>query len=210
MKINKLQIIVNFLRLSLVAAIFISVFYSSWYNLLISFATLLLTFFPVWLEKKYRINIPLDFEFVIIFFVYASLFLGEIGRFYDRFWWWDIFLHSTSAIALGFVGFIILFFLLKAKRITSYPGWAALFSFCFALSIGAFWEIFEFSMDQLFGFNMQKSGLTDTMWDLIVDFFGALLTSLLGYAYLKGSQRSFFVRLIKMFLKNNHNFSEKI
>ncbi len=210
MKINKLQIIVNFLRLSLIAAIFISVFYSSWYNLLISFATLLLTFFPVWLEKKYRINIPLDFEFVIIFFVYASLFLGEIGKFYDRFWWWDIFLHSTSAIALGCVGFIILFFLLKAKRITSYPGWTALFSFCFALSIGALWEIFEFSIDRIFGFNMQKSGLTDTMWDLIVDFFGALLTSLSGYAYMKGSQRSFFVRLIKMFLKNNYNFSEKI
>jgi hypothetical protein len=54
------------------------------------------------------------------------------------------------------------------------------------LSIGALWEIFEFLMDSLFGLNMQKSGLIDTMWDLIVDALGALVISILGYLYLKG------------------------
>ena len=33
--------------------------------------------------------------------------------------------------------------------------------------------------------NMQKSGLVDTMTDLIVDVFGAALAAVFGYRYLK-------------------------
>jgi pilus assembly protein TadC len=101
-----------------------------------------LTFFPVWLEKKYRINIPLDFELLSFFCLCFFVFLGKSEVLRSFLVVGYFFCIALSAIALGFVGFIILFFLLKAKRITSYPGWAALFSFCFALSIGAFWEIF--------------------------------------------------------------------
>ena len=65
--------------------------------------------------------------------------------------------------------------------------WAlGLIAFCFALSIGALWEIFEFTMDQVFGLNMQKSGLVDTMWDLIVDMGGALIGASAGFFWLKG------------------------
>jgi hypothetical protein len=46
------------------------------------------------------------------------------------------------------------------------------------------WEIFEFAGDQLFGMNMQKEGLTDTMWDLIVDTLGAFVAAVFGYFYL--------------------------
>ena len=61
----------------------------------------------------------------------------------------------------------------------------ALFSFSFAIAIGVVWEIFEFFMDISFGLNMQKSGLIDTMGDLIVDSLGALLASGIGYFYLR-------------------------
>jgi hypothetical protein len=44
-------------------------------------------------------------------------------------------------------------------------------------------------MDQLFGFNMQKSGLIDTMWDLIMTFAGALIVSILGHFYLKADEK---------------------
>jgi hypothetical protein len=46
-------------------------------------------------------------------------------------------------------------------------------------------------MDSLFGINMQKSGLPDTMWDLIVDALGALLVSIVGYFYLRGDIKLF-------------------
>lgn len=49
------------------------------------------------------------------------------------------------------------------------------------MAIGGIWEIFEFAMDQVFGMNMQKSGLIDPMWDLIVDALGPLFSVTTGY-----------------------------
>jgi hypothetical protein len=39
---------------------------------------------------------------------------------------------------------------------------------------------------------MQKSGLVDTMWDLIADCIGAGIAGLYGYLYLKDGFPSFF------------------
>ena len=90
------------------------------------------------------------------------------------------------------------------------PGFIAFFAFMFALGMGALWEIFEFSMDKIFGMNMQKpmfgdySGLTDTMYDLIVDAIGALFISVLGYGYLKKAKaKSFLERWIWSFIVKN-------
>ena len=90
------------------------------------------------------------------------------------------------------------------------------FAFMFALGAGALWEIFEFTMDSLFGMNMQKpmlgdpSGLTDTMWDLIVDATGALVISVLGWRYLKNpDKRSFLERWIDSFIERNPRFFKR-
>jgi uncharacterized membrane protein YjdF len=91
------------------------------------------------------------------------------------------------------------------------PGFVALFAFMFAVGIGAIWEIFEYFMDQVFGLNMQKSGLQDTMWDLIVDVVGAAIIAFLGWGYIKTRETdSFLERWIEDFiLKNPHLFQEK-
>ena len=44
--------------------------------------------------------------------------------------------------------------------------------------IGVIWEIFEFSLDYVIGLNMQKSGLVDTMGDLIVNSIGSLFVAI--------------------------------
>ena len=58
-------------------------------------------------------------------------------------------------------------------------------------------------MDANFGLNMQKSGLRDTMWDLIVDAVGALTISILGYRYLKWGKQSFLEKWIVKFVQAN-------
>jgi uncharacterized membrane protein YjdF len=90
------------------------------------------------------------------------------------------------------------------------PGFVSLFAFMFAVGVGALWEIFEFGMDNLFDMNMQKemlgdpSGLTDTMWDLIVDTAGASIIATLGYGYIKTQgNKSFLERWISSFINNN-------
>lgn len=64
-------------------------------------------------------------------------------------------------------------------------------------------------MDQIVGTNMQKpmlgdsSGLTDTMWDMIVNALGALVISALGWWYMKRDERSFIETWIRKFIERN-------
>lgn len=198
-------VLLNLIRFTLIVAIIGALFAQRWTILFVSILTFVLTFLPNIFEKKYKINIPVEFEIITVLFIYSSLFLGEVHGYYTKFWWWDIILHTGSAIALGFIGFTILYILYKGDKIKASPITIAIFSFFFAVGIGAVWEIFEFSMDQLFGFNMQKSGLTDTMWDLIVDSIGALIASASGYFYLKKDEAFLFKRIINKFVKENPN-----
>ena len=62
----------------------------------------------------------------------------------------------------------------------------AMFAFCFSISLLVGWEIYEFTMDRLYGFVMQHGqepfsyGLTDTMVDLILGAGGALAAMFAG------------------------------
>jgi len=207
--LNKINRITGFvLRLALFLAIFIEIYFQRWLMLFVTVITLVLTFLPMFFEKKFNIDIPNDFELMIIFFIFLALYLGEVHNFYILFWWWDIFLHGLSAIALGLIGFIIVLYLSERKKVEAQPFLLCLFAFCFALAAGTIWEIFEFAMDQTFGLNMQKSGIVDTMSDLIIDSVGALLASFSGYLYLK-NKRSKLTHSIHSFVKNNPKLFKK-
>jgi hypothetical protein len=166
---------------------------------------------PLIFSHRLPVRIPLEYEVLAILFVFAALFLGEFRSYYERFWWWDIALHGTSGLLLGILGFLLVYVLNESKSIDIHmrPAFVALFAFMFAVSAGTFWEIFEFGMDQLVGTNMQKpmlgdvSGLTDTMWDLIVDALGAMLISCFGWWNIKRKARSFLDRWIGKFIKYN-------
>ena len=207
LNIDKIQsIVIHVLRLSIFIVIIGAIWNTRWTLLFSSSLILILTFLPYFFERKYNVNLPIEFEFVIILFLYASLFLGEIHAYYTKFWWWDLVLHASSGIALGFAGFLIMYVLYHKEKVNAKPIWIAIFAFCFGVAIGAVWEIFEFSMDQIFGMNMQKSGLIDTMWDLIVDAVGATLTSSIGYFYIKGKKTPLFTRFLEKFTKENPRY----
>lgn len=147
---------------------------------------------PVVAPGRFIANVPVEIQIFAVSFIFATLFLGEVADFYERFWWWDLALHTTSGVLLGLLGFLSLYLLNETQTVSLHmrPAFLAFFAFFFSVGLGALWEIFEFAMDQLFGLTMQKpmfgdpSGLTDTMWDLIVDTAGALGASLLGLAYM--------------------------
>lgn len=196
----------------LIVGLIAEIWSQQWFNAVITTAIILLTFSPVLLEKKFHVYIPPEFVLLSIAFVFASLFLGEVHGYYTRYWWWDIALHTGSGVLLGIVGFLLVHVLNETEKIGVYmkPGFVAFFAFLFAVGIGALWEIFEFSMDSIFGMNMQKemlgdpSGLTDTMWDLIVDTLGALVISVLGYGYIKTAKNeSFLEQWITRFIRGN-------
>ncbi|RME77908.1 hypothetical protein D6774_02750 [Candidatus Woesearchaeota archaeon] len=192
-----------FLRVVLAFAIAWAAWHQQWFTLFVSSLAFFLCAMPSIIERNYRIHFPIEFEFFVTLFIYASLFLGEIHSYYTRFWWWDLVLHAGSGIGLGLCGFLLLYLLTKEKKLKTSPILTALFIFSFALAMGTLWEIFEFTMDQLFGTSMQKSGLMDTMGDLIVDGLGALVVSVASWVYFKLKKQGFIVSVIKKFRKLN-------
>ncbi len=150
---------------------------------------------PSFLYKKFHVTIPSNTIIAYLIFLYAAIVLGEVRSFYYRFEHWDTVLHAFSAGMLGSLGFDVVNFLNKSDtvKLQLSPFFVALFAFCFAISIGVLWEIYEFSFDGILGLNMQKFrledgtdligrlALQDTMDDLIIDCIGALVTSVIGY-----------------------------
>lgn len=177
-----------------------------------SLIIMLVTFLPIMMARYFHIRIPLEFDTLAVIFIYMSLFLGEVQNFYIRFWWWDLILHASSAFIMGITGFLLVYVMNQNKKINMHlsPGFIAMFAFMFAQGMGSLWEIFEFAMDQFFGLNMQKSGIVDTMWDLIVNGISALTISLLGYGYLKAKgDDSFLEHVIQKFINANPRFFRK-
>ncbi len=195
-----------FLQLTLMIGAILFCFQGRWMTAAITVAIVIVTLLPLLLGRRFDVHIPPEFEFLAVMFVYASLFLGEVHGYYIRYWWWDAVLHTGSGFLLGVLGFLLVYVLNERPDVDMHmrPRFVALFAFMFAVGMGALWEIFEFGMDQLFGMNMQKSGLVDTMWDLIVDTVGAAVIALLGWVYLRtaGSQ-SFLERWITRFIEGN-------
>jgi len=158
---------------------------------------LLLTFAPALLERRLRVPLPVELTLVTSVFLYASFALGEIRDFYEKIWWWDLALHGLSALTAGIIGFLSIYVFYMTLRVRIAAGWIATITFAIAVSIGTLWEIFEFLMDWFFGFNMQKSGLVDTMTDLMIDAAGAAIAAAIGYFYVYKEDSLLGRRLIR-------------
>lgn len=180
-----------------------------WERAFVSLLALLLSFAPALLASRFAIEVPVPFMVATTLFIVASIVAGELFDFYERLWWWDIALHGASALGFGLIGFLFIFMLFEGDRYAAPPAALALLAFCVAMTVGAVWEIFEFAMDTLFGFNMQKSGLDDTMGDLIVNAVGAALGALSGFLYQRGGEGQFLVPLIREFVERNRRLYQR-
>jgi hypothetical protein len=202
---------VTVLQVLLVIELAVVLIGRQWFNAVLIVAIVAVTAAPFIFRERLPVVIPAEFQLLAGLFVFGSLYLGEVRGFYERIWWWDLALHLGSGLLLGVLGFLLVYVLNENDRIDLHmqPRFVALFAFVFAVSLGALWEIFEFTMDQLFGTNMQEpmlgddSGLTDTMWDLIVDSVGAAAISLYGWFFLSRGSRSFVEEWIAKFVATN-------
>lgn len=194
---------------ALVFEFVIGLFTGQYTSSFIALGTFLLTLVPVVLAHRTDLYIPKGVTASMVLFIFATLFLGEIGNYYDRFWWWDTMLHGGSAIGFGLLGFVFIFMLFQGDRYAAPPWAVGFFAFCFAMSIGAIWEIFEFAMDHIFGLNMQKSGLVDTMWDLILDAIGGLIGASAGAIYMAREEGGLFGGVLREVITRNRRYFRK-
>jgi hypothetical protein len=182
-----------------------------WLQSFLVIGIMAVTLSPIVLRHGLSVDIPSEIQIVAVLFIFATLYLGEVRDYYQRFWWWDVTLHTTSGLLLGMLGFMIVYVLNEDDHVDLHmrPSFVALFAFFFAVGIGSVWEIFEFAMDRYFGTNMQPatggdpSGLTDTIQDLIVDTVGAGIVSLFGWRYLARARTSYVDTWAKRFIERN-------
>jgi len=159
---------------------------------------------PSILNRRWSFDIPNNMHMLYFVFLYCAIYLGEVRSFYYIIPQWDTILHAFSGAMLGAFGFTLVSILNNAEqvKVELSPFFVALFAFCFALSIGALWEIYEYGMDELLSLNMQKFALEDgtlllghaaldnTMKDIIVDTLSAFVITALGFFSLKKQKRA--------------------
>lgn len=181
---NTSAVVLTAIRALLAVEAVIALARGVWPAVFVTLAALALTFAPGQLAHRVGLRLPPSFLAAVALFVLATLYLGEVYDFYDRFWWWDLALHFGSAMGFGILGFLMVFMMFQGDRYAAPPWAVGALSFCLAMTVGTVWEMFEYAMDTLFGFNMMKSGLPDTMGDFIVNAVGAALAALAGVIYL--------------------------
>ena len=92
----------------------------------------------------------------------------------------DVIEHFMAGVVAAYFAydFAVVF---QGKNRHLSPGLASMFSLLFSVFISLAWEFYEFTMDRLYGYTLQRSfileegGLIDTMLDLILAGAGALV-----------------------------------
>ena len=202
------KIVMALFQLVFLIAAIISAFQGNFETTFICSVGLILTFLPQFIERGLSIDLPIAYELTIAVFVFTTVFMGEVGQAYEKFWWWDVVLHASSGVLLGFVGFLLLFVLYRQKKLIASAAIIAFFTLVTGLASAGLWEILEFGADEIFGTNMQK-GAVDTMSDIIVASFGSLLAAIFAYIHIEWPKRSLFKFVVKDFFDSNPLYRKK-
>lgn len=157
-KYTAISIVYLILRLSVILVIFDQIRSRDYENIFLCVLTLILFLVPSFIEKRIHIDIPDTLETIILLFIYSAEILGEIQAYYILFPYWDTILHTMNGFLAAAIGFSLIDILNKNDKfaISLSPIFVALVAFCFSMTIGVFWEFFEFAADQFLGADMQK------------------------------------------------------
>lgn len=156
-------------------------FARDWGRLGLAVAALITLCVPLLAARLFRVRLSPALECAAVVFLFCTMILGEIYRFYEKIPVWDNLLHLSSGFFFCAFGFALYADAPLTRSDFPARGFhAATFSF----SCAAVWELFEFTLDATFGTDMQKatwvhgvldSGLYDTMTDMACGIYGALL-----------------------------------
>ena len=225
------------LRILVIVVMILQLLNRNYENVFLCALTLVLLIMPSLVQITFKVELPTTLEIIILIFIFAAEILGEISEFYLVFPFWDSVLHTLNGFLAAAIGFSMVDLLNRSEKImfNLSPLFMAIVAFCFSMTIGVVWEFFEFMMDQVIGYDMQKDtiihtirsvtldpagrnvpyvinnitetavngkelelggyldiGLIDTMQDLIVNFIGAFIFSVIGFFYVKNRGKGVF------------------
>ncbi len=160
----------------------ISTVSGEWESAMTCLLTLALMMIPSFLDRRMRITLPTAMEIIMVSFVFAANILGEIAAVYESFPLLDAILHTLNGFICAGVGFGLTDILNSDERVrvNLSPLFVCLFSFCFSMTAGTVWEFFEFGMDMLFGTDMQKDAVVNTINSVLLTGGGGEVTHIRG------------------------------
>lgn len=125
----------------------------------------------IFYKTNYRLS---DKQLMLYYiFIFFADYLGCVWKLYDYIGWYDVFVHFIAGIFIYILGM----FILKVNKLDKKFIFSVFFCLIFVMGISGLWEVFEFSVDQLFGLDMQNvlyTGVRDTMEDMIIAFVGGI------------------------------------
>ena len=156
---NRLSLIVFLvLNVSTVATLVRSMFIGNFEHVFLCLLSLVLFQMPIVLQRGLRIQLPSTLMIVVLVFIYAAEIQGEIENYYGNVPGWDTALHTINGFLCAAIGFALVDLLNRSNRTSLHlsPGYLALVSFCFSMTVGVLWEFLEFGVDVFTGLDMQK------------------------------------------------------
>ena len=164
-------IIYTVLRALVIGVLIFTVVTRNYESAFLCLLTLVLLIVPSFLQVALRIELPTMLEITLLIFIFAAEILGEIFNFYSLFPFWDTVLHTLNGFLAAAIGLSLVRLLNKSDRLLIYlsPLFTSIVAFCFSMTIGVFWEFFEFSVDTFLHFDMQKDTVIHTISSVMLN-----------------------------------------
>ena len=159
------------LRFLVIVMLVLQLFNRNYENVFLCGLTLLLLVIPSLVQITFKVELPTMLEIIILVFIFAAEILGEISEFYLMFPFWDTVLHTINGFLAAAIGFSLVDLLNRSEKtvFNLSPLFLAIVAFCFSMTIGVIWEFFEFGMDTLIGYDMQKDTVLHTIRSVTLD-----------------------------------------
>jgi hypothetical protein len=147
-----------------------------------------MTMIPFIVAQRLNIHLP----WFVFFLIALSLWFhtaGYIQGYYLTYYpYYDKVVHLVSGTAVALLGFIGVIFVDKIMKMNLRPVFILFFTIIFGVALGAFWEMYEFLVDMIFGGNLagpMQISLNDTMLDMIFTLAGSVIVALIGIFWFK-------------------------
>ena len=159
------------LNLLVLAGLIRAVWLGNYGNAFLCVLVLALFLIPHFLRARFHISLPNTLEIIILLFVFCAEILGELQCYYLQYPHWDTMLHTTWGFLCAAIGFSLIDILNQDKNVkfNLSPFFVAVMAFCFSMTVGVFWEFFEFSMDWFFHMDMQKDTVITQFYSTLLD-----------------------------------------
>lgn len=159
------------LRALVILTMILQIFNRNYENVFLCILTLLLLIIPSLIQVEFKIELPTTLEIIILLFIFSAEILGEIQSFYILFPMWDTILHTMNGFLAAAIGFSLVELMNNSEKLKFdlSPLFMAIVAFCFSMTIGVIWEMFEFSMDTFAGLDMQKDTVVQSITSVALD-----------------------------------------